>query len=311
MRSSQLTEWGVRAKNQTSKCDAMNFVIIARMSRVLFVVLAAAALFLPATAHAQDVSATPLAINFSGRGNVLELDFPENAPDLPFFIVWNSADGSQYNAMARARGGRHCYELRNRADWVGNVQAVGITVPNVPGRIKKPTFSDEIDMFFEPEPIAPTTVNFLLGHRLFTWPLNAFLLLILFLSALFFAKLKRMPAVPSLALSFLVSWVVMDLRTVYDHAVTVNKMETYKPGLFPLTGLNVFADRASGMIGRETWGHDLEGIFGTFVTYRLAEHRFMPAGSSKPPAFWITRNPADGQVVWQYANYFLLKKNRP
>lgn len=278
--------------------------------RIVFsVVLLTAALFLPTAVSAQELKVYPLETNFSGQGTVIELDFPDDADGVPFYIFWQTA-GGQHIALSHARSGRHCYEMRHRDEWQGQVAAVAITTPGVPGRLKKPTFADDIDMFFETEAIAPSTVNFVAGHTLFGWPSNTFLVIIVLLSALWFAKFKRIPVERSLALGFLLAWGTMILRNAYDHAAIVYEMEAHKTGMFPVTTLNVFADHASEVIGNESWGDDLNGIFGSFLHYRLAQQPYASGKSDRRPAFWITRNPADGQVVWEYANYYLLKKNQ-
>lgn len=189
--------------------------------------------------------------------------------------------------------------------------SIAITVPGIPGRVKTPTFSDEIDMFLETEAIAPTTVNFVRGHGLFGRSANVFLLAIVAVSAFCFARFRKMPAQLAITLGFLVAWGLASLMTVYDHVAIVRTMEKRGPGMFPLAGLPAFADRASEMIGRDSWGDDLAELYRDFLHYRLAEKRYVPATSREKPTFWITRSPGKDPILWEYANYYLVRKIQP
>lgn len=281
------------------------------MKGVLSAVFAIAIACFPVPATAQNLTAYALATNVSLDGVVIELDVPPNLDGVSFLIVWTTADG-QLTVDTRARAGRHSYEMRQYPRWRGSAQAVAITLPDTPGRLKKPTLSDEIDMFLEPERMAPGTVNFLAGHTLFGWSWDTFLLLTVPIAVLVFARSKKRPIILSVVFGFLVSWTLMDLRNVYDHVAVAYKMEKYDLGMFPLEGLKQFSDRASEMIGPSTWGSgQVDGIFGSYLQYRLAEHRYVPQGVAGPPDFWITRDPNEGQVLWQFANYYLVKKVRP
>jgi len=87
-------------------------------------------------------------------------------------------------------------------------------------------------------------------------------------------------------------------------------MEKDQQGALSLTDVKVFADRASEIIGRATWGlGPLDGFASRFLRYRLAEHQYVPAGPGRSPAFWITQDPKEGEILWQHANQYLVKKN--
>jgi len=262
----------------------------------------------PMTVRAQD-QAYELATNFSAQGNVIELDIPPRMDGTVFLIVWNT-EHEQYYKKFFARAGTHCYEMRDLPSWQGHLNVVGITLPEVSGRIKKPTFFDEIDMFLEPERITLGTINFVPAHTLFGWSWNTVLLLVFLISAVCCATFKRKPFVVSVFLGFLVSWGMMDLRIMYNHAAVVYKMEKDQQGALSLTDVKVFADRASEIIGRATWGlGPLDGFASRFLRYRLAEHQYVPAGPGRSPAFWITQDPKEGEILWQHANQYLVKKN--
>jgi hypothetical protein len=263
-------------------------------------------LSLPAALSAEEVRLYPIAANFSGEGKVIELDFPENAGGLPFYIIWQTPNG-QGNIPMQARAGRHSYEMRHRAQWEGPIRLVGITAPGVPGRLKNPTLSDEIDMFFQPDMIAPSTVNFVEEHRLLGMSQNIVLAILGFFAALGFSILRKNRLAQALVFGFLTAWGVATLQGIYGHVAIVSTMETRKPGLFGVQGIAEFADRASGVIGTGTWDDDLDGLPRSNLHYRLAEHQYVPQGFGAAAAFRISKKPEGGQIVWQNAGYYLMK----
>jgi hypothetical protein len=264
---------------------------------------------MPASLLAEQVQVYPIASDFSGRGLVVELDFPEKDAGMYFYAVYLVAAG-QGNIPMQARAGRHCYEMRNLDRWEGPVRLVGITVPNIPGRLKKPTFSDEIDMYLQPALITPSTVNVVDNHGLFGWPENIFLAVLAFLSASGFLLLKKTKVTQSAVLGFLVAWGAMSLHRVYGHIGVVSTMETHKPGLFGITSLTEFVDRAYGLIGNETWEDDLDGFYRSYLHYRLAQQQYVPKNSGSAAAFRITRNPEGGRILLQNAEYYLVKNSQ-
>jgi hypothetical protein len=274
--------------------------------RILCATVLCALLSLPAVLSAEEVRVYPIATNFSGEGKVIELDFPENAGGVPFYTIWQTLTG-QGNVPMQARAGRHCYEMRHRVQWEGPIRLVGITVPGVPGRLKNPTLSDEIDMLFQPDMIAPSTVNFLEEHRLLGISQNIVLAILAFLATLGFLILKKTTFAQALVFAFLAAWTVASLQNVYSHITVVSMMETHKSGMFGVQGLAEFADHAAGMIGTETWDDNLDGFLRSNLHYRLAEHQYAFAASRPAAAFRISQKPEGGQVVWQNADYYLVK----
>jgi hypothetical protein len=274
--------------------------------RILCAAVIYALLSLPAALSAEEVRLYPIAADFSGKGKVIELSFPENVGGLPFYIIWQTQNG-QGNVPMQARAGRHSYEMRHRVQWEGPIRLVGITVPGVPGRLKNPTLSDEIDMFFQPEMIAPSTVNFVEEHRLLGMPQNIVLATLGFLTALGFFLWKKTTFAQALVFGFLAAWGVASLQNIYGHIAIVSTMETHKAGMFGVQGLNEFADHASGVIGTETWDDNLDGFLRSNLHYRLAEHQYVPQSSGPAATFRISQKPEGGQIVWQNAGYYLMK----
>ena len=260
---------------------------------------------------AEDITAEGVAVNFSADGEVLELDVPHELDGVSFYIVWNTTAG-QYRTTATAWAGRHCYELRNIPEWKGSIDVLAITLPDIPRRVKRPTFADEMDMFLAPERLTPALINSLVGHTLFAWPWTTVLMALIPFLALGFAVIRKKPLVQSFALAALASWVLADLRAAYDHAWVVYNLESNELGMFPLAAVQGFADRAADVIGDSAWRSEpLDGVYGNFLDYRLAEHPYLPAQDSKEPDFWITRNPGSERVVLEYLGYSLIRKTQP
>ncbi len=226
-------------------------------------------------------------------------------------ITWVTSAGQRGGVWHVTRSGRHCYEVRHRPEWEGQIEAVAITLDGVAGRVKAPTLRDEVDMFLAPERITPSTVNALIGHTLFVWRWEVIVLLIAMGGGLFLFLRKARMAL-ALVWGFLIAWGVMDLRAVYDHAATVFEMEAHHPDAPPLTRAKVFADRAEAMIGGATWSHEpLTGVVNSYVRYRLAEHPLVAIDASPPSTFLITQQPKEGRLVYRYANYCLVRRGGP
>jgi hypothetical protein len=270
--------------------------------KVLFFVLLTTVRW-PVTVEAQGIKAYAIATNFSAQNKVLELTVPPELDGERFVIVWNS--GTDQSLLWRvARAGTHSYEMRHLPKWNGSIDAVATTL-QVTGRVKDPGFSDEIDMFLEPERITASTVNGLMGHTLLGMRWEIVLLIIFVASALCISALKKKHLAVALVFGFVVSWALMDARSIYDDAVIISKGHR-------ATGIEMFSDRAAEIIGSGTWASEpLDAGMGSFLRYRLAETPYVPEGTAKHPDFWITTNPNEGRILVQFANYYLLKKTLP
>ena len=275
----------------------------------LLAALLSAGVWFPAAASAQDIPA--LSSDFLAQGKVIELTIPPSLDGNSFLVAWGST-APPYTKMFRARAGTHSYEMRDDPRWQGHIAVMGTTLRSLAsGGIKSPAFSDEIDMFLAPERIGLGTVNFMLGHTLLGWTWNTCLLVILILSALCFAVFRKSSPGLSLVLGFFVAWAMMDLRTIYDHFMIVSKTDVAHQGMYGVTDLKVFTDRASDLIGGSTWSRELlDPISDTFVRYSFAEHRYVPAEAQESPDFLVTRDPKQGQVVWEYGGYYLIKEGQ-
>lgn len=163
------------------------------MKRFLSIpIFVTAVLCLTAAASAQSVKVSNvLGKHFLASNRAIELELPDEMDGVWFIVGWIKADGQQIGMRRVGRAGRHCYDMRQHPDWKGQIQAVAVNVTGVRGRVKEPTFLDELDMFWEPEWITPSTVNVLTGRLLFSRSWNVILLLILGVSTLFFAGFRK------------------------------------------------------------------------------------------------------------------------
>ena len=233
---------------------------------------------------------------------MLELDVPPGLDGERLPVVIETAQSETSITLYVARVGRHSYEVRHLPEWRGTLKYLGIIdVAGIEGRVKEPTLADSIDMFLDPERITPSTINLLVQHRVFGWSWTMCLLLILAVSGVFFAVVKRKPPVTALALGFVVAWSLMDLRIVFDHASIVYREETLHRGMRPLTEVKQFADQASNVIGNMTWtwGHQPTGGPEQYLNYRFAEHPYAIPGSGRVPTLWVTEDSANSQILLQ------------
>jgi len=257
----------------------------------------------PVTAQAQDIKAYAIATNFTATDKILELTIPPGLDGERFVIVWTSG-GNQSLELRVARAGTHSYEMRHLPSWKGPIDVVATNL-QITGRVKEPAFSDDIDMFLEPERITPSTVNGVIGHTFFGINWHVVLLIVFVGSGVCIALIKKKRLAVGLLLGFVVAWAAMDVRSTYDDAVIISKGHR-------ATGVEMFADRAAEIIGHGTWGSaSLGGGVETFLRYRLAETPSIPGSSLQHPDFWFTTNSNEGQVLVQFANFYLVKKTQP
>lgn len=261
---------------------------------------------IPGVSFAEDMKIYPIASGLFGPRTVVELDVPQALDGVPFYLIWQTS-GGQGAVQMTARAGRHSYEMRHRSHWDWSVQAVAVTLPGVSGRAKRPSLSDEIDMLLQPDVFSPAAVNFLDDRRPLGWPVTIFLVAFALLAALGFSRLKKSSLTQSLVVGFLAAWGLAAVHDIYNHIAIVRTMEArHEAGMFPLADLSDFADRASALIGRETWSDDLGGFFRSYIHYRLAEHPYIALNPERA-AFRITQKQGAGPIVWAHAGYYLVK----
>jgi hypothetical protein len=264
----------------------------------------------PAFLYGEDLTAYVFASDFKAQDSVVELDFPVEMEGKRFVLAWEKVVGQPGYAPFQARAGKHSYELRDIPAWAGAIKHLAINVKGIPGRVKNPTMADEIDMFFSPEWIQPSTINSVSPHSLFAWSWNTLLLVLLVLSVFAFVVIKKKSWGQALMLGFVLSWAVLDLRIVYDHAMVVRAQERHPFAMHPFLDAKPFADEATRII-QGPWTHGSTGEGANFVWYRLAEIPFVPAASSTPETFWIADDSGGAKVLLERGSYRLFKKSQP
>lgn len=266
--------------------------------------------------RAQEGKLHPLAANVGLDGMVVVLDVPaawERASE-SVDVVWDHADGRRYLYSAQARAGRHAYDPRQSPAWRGAAHQVGTNVGGA-GEFKFPSVGDEVDIFLAPEPLLPTTVNGLRGHRFFACSWDLLLLLVAGVAALSFTFVTRCSVTVALLGGFVVAWVALDLRTMADHADIVRRLEQNGRSMPVLGEVQAFAARAAAEMGPGTWAfapaaHD-DLALRHVLWYALTEHPYLPPEEAEGADFVVSLQAAPGRVVCQQGPYFLLRKERP
>ena len=265
--------------------------------------------------HAQINVSNILAQNVNADGAVVEIDLPMNLDtSIYIIIVWETADGKQTYVAQIAKGGKQIYDIRNHPLWQGQLKVVAINVNQVVGTVRPATILDEINIFLNPEPMIPATINMLVPNTLFTWSWDKILIGLLGISALlFYLKLKR-GVVVALVLGFVVTWGVMDVRKMYDHWKIAEKMESQKltvPKV--LHDLKIFLDEAVKIIDDKTWKTEGLGVLHLHLAeYTLAARKYALREPSQIPAdFIITQTPNNREIFWRSGGYFLVKGMKP
>jgi hypothetical protein len=269
------------------------------------------ALLLPSNTFGQQVEAIAIAQDFIATDTVLELTIPEEYDGLSFLVAWDGEHSGARNVVGRA--GTHSYEMRNLPGWYGRIPALAVTAPHIQGRVILPTFADEVDILLQPQWFEATSANFLKGHTFMAYPM-AVLFFALTALATIWMLLRKKRVAYSAGVAFLMALGVMLLLSVYDDFTVVSDTERSMHdlhGVYPLAGAKTFSDTASKIIGRASWGEGrVEGVYGSYIRYRLAEQVVIPANAQERPAFWVTREPKDGNPIYEYASFYLMRTPR-
>lgn len=257
-----------------------------------------------------DDTAYVIARDFTADGKVLELDVPRELDGVRFYYVFQDPNSELHVALAVAREGTHCYETRHLPDWHGPIKVVAVGLKGLSGRVKEPSLTDNVDMFFEPDRMTPSTVNHVNEHRIAAHSWTIALLLVFAASTAFFRTYGKKAFSVAAVLGFVAASVLMDIRIIIDHAAIVYKTETLHNGMPPLTDAMHFADQAANIIDGQTWSVGSLDVGVNLFKYRLAEHPYAPPGSPITPSISIIAIPT-GQVLLHRGSYYLVKKDTP
>ena len=275
-------------------------------------VLAMAILLSPALLRAEDVTGVVIASNVSSKGTVVELDVPMETDGKRLVLLWAKDTGATGYAPFQARGGTHLYEMRNIPLWQGSIKQLAVNLPGIKGRARVPSLTDELDLFFSPEWIQPSTINSVSPRTLFGWAWTTMLLVVFVGAVLVFVVIRKKPLAHALMLGFVVSWAVSDLRIVLDHAMVVRSQERRPFDMPPYEDAKTFGDAAAGIIAGKEWTYGSSGQGENFVWYRLAEQPFVsqtsPQASSSPDTLWVATKNDGADVLLERGTFRLFKK---
>ena len=285
------------------------------MHRLRFALVTLALLCVTSSLRAESPRYKLLARDVTLDHTVIALKVPErdHGAWLQIVIVDTAGEVGAYGFVAR--GGEHIYDLRWSQDWKGRARLVATTLLSAEGLLRRPTTSDEIDAFFEPEPFLPASVNVLRGHHLFGASWELVLLLIGAATAGGVYRATRRVG-PALLIGFCLAWAVMDARTMFDHASVVRRHETRgtDPQVFALADAVAFADRASPAIGSGSWTADatLDTLSLTkhyLVGYAFADRRYVPNEPGAPQSdYVVTCDPKQGTVIVSHGALHLIQR---
>lgn len=210
-----------------------------------------------------------------------------------------------------AREGEHAYDLRGKVQ--GRVLLVGTPDQNLEATLRQPTAEEELDVFLAPQPLEPGTVNSLAEHKLMGVPWERFLLLLFAgVAIIVYFLTQRIPL--AVFLGFCAAWVVMDLRTVWDHAAIVRSREEHPDSLLGLENAIAFMQEAAPVIGEGSWTADetlsQRDVARNYVIgYGFADRRYVPLHSDTPADFLVTSDPGRGEVVVSRKPLYLVRRH--
>ena len=243
------------------------------------------------TFEASSSCATPIKSKLVGsipiEGKVVRLNLPHEGR--AFKIVWVGEDGREWKREYSSRKGEHWYETRDQAVWRGTAKAIGITeFPDILIKLAVPSLTDEFEIFFYPQLWLGGTVNLLYGYTLFAWQWKSFLF-ILFLISSGLVYLYRKNVGIALFLGFVIAWVGMDLRSMYDHLMIVKNIEDNRH-VNLIKHVREGAKTASNQFDAGTWTYKgLGSPTNMLIKYYLADHRYIPFQPDSQADFIVTK----------------------
>ena len=235
--------------------------------------------------------ATPIKSKIEGtipiEGKVVRLNLPHEGR--AFKIVWVGEDGREWKREYSSRKGEHWYETRDQAVWRGTAKAIGITkFPGIVIELGVPSLTDELEIFFYPQLWLGSTVNLLYSYTFMAWQWKSFLF-ILFLISSGLVYLYRKTVGIALFAGFVIAWVGMDLRSMYDHLMIVKNIEDNRH-LNLIKHVKEGTKTASDQFESGTWTYKELGLpTNVLIKYYLADHRYIPFQPDPQADFIVTK----------------------
>ena len=235
--------------------------------------------------------ATPIKSKIEGtipiEGKVVRLNLPQEGR--PFKIVWIGEDGREWKREYSSRKGKHWYETRDQVVWSGTAKAIGITkFPNIVIELEVPSLTDEFEIFFYPHLWLGSTVNLLYGYTFMAWRWKSFLFILFLISSVLVYLCKKNVGI-SLFAGFLIAWVGMDLRSMYDHLMIVKNIEDNRH-VNLIEQVRDGTTAASNQIDTGSWTYrGLGSPTNMLIKYYLSDHRYVPFKPDSQADFIVTK----------------------
>lgn len=244
--------------------------------------------------------------------DVLEIEFGDILPNLPFIIAWIDQDNKQYALQFVTTDDKLIVPLNGQKGWNGKIGLIGLSINNVSATIRPSQFGDYLRDFMVAHPMTPGSVNFtwsflFLGYP-FTWITLGIMGVFWLLLSLKMSKVRI-----TFLLSFLIAWSIFDLRNAKNRWDIMTYLEGQEYQIDIFKDLDSLLQKARPIIGEESWTKEpLSGVLNSYCTYQLADLPYKPPrdGLAKEADFIITTTPRNRKVELQEGRYFLVRANK-
>lgn len=253
---------------------------------------------------------TVIGKKFPVSDQVLELEIQEDT--IYQFIVRTVKDKRVYSKVFNARQGLHYYYLGDIPNWNGVIDLIVIVLPKQMikrSNLVQPNFLIEWDLFLEQGQLTPRMINFHEPKTLYHYSFSSLLFIFLLLFIGFIYAWKR-DLVLAVLLSVLLSFLLLDARSIYEHFHVYNQVEESYPHTPPVSTVQPFIEQIKPLIRENPWtiqGEFKDEYYLLCVRYGLSEEQFVghPSETSES-TFIITQNPLSHQEILVMDNGFYL-----
>lgn len=246
----------------------------------------------------------------SSKEDIIEIDFSDNLPNLPFVLAWIDSTGQQYALTYKTSTEKLTIPMGIQKGWHGTIGLVGLSINNAEVTFRKTGFGDIWESFLNIHPMSPGSVNFTATYYLlgmpFRWFCGALWLVITLISLLYFRRWDI-----SLLIAFVIAWLTFDIRATYNRWENFDVFAQQEWEIPILKDLQTFIPEARKIIEPDgTWTKEqLAGFLNSYCRYELADLTYYPPGSEdhSEAQYIITTQPDDRPVLLQEGIYYLIK----
>jgi len=246
----------------------------------------------------------------ASEDDIIDLDFGDNLPNIPFVLAWIDSSGKQYALPFKTSREPLSIPIGSQSEWKGKIGLVGLSVNNVSATIRKAGFRDIWQSFTQIYPLSPGSINFSPSYFLLGKPFRWICLGIMALSFLLVYALKRRWDV-ALLIAFLVAWLSYDLRSGYNRWEIISEISKSEWQIPALAELQSFLPKAREVIGPDgSWSKEpLSGFLNSYCKYELADLQYYPPRTPEREQveYIITTKPRKRNVILQEGPYYLVK----